>query len=234
MIAGAVGIAAAALLGVVALVETGTVAAVAENLAASLAAEAQRLAKDLPHAAVAGAALLLLAVALPIGGFELRHIARVRRARVRARQIARLAPLAHHLGVSPLALGRVTVETLHALSPGAFECACASLLALQGYRDVEHTGGPGDLAADVTCRDHRGHRVVAQCKRFAASHHVGSGEIQKFLGMIVVHHQARTGLFLTTSSYTPAAVELAHAHADRVRLFDGPQVVAMIRAHAVC
>jgi restriction system protein len=210
-----------AAIGVVTLVVTGLVASVEAD------------ARGLPSGTLAGVALLVLALAIPTGRWELRNAMRVYRARERERQIARLAPLASLLGVSPLVLDRVTVETLYGLSPSTFERAMGELLALRGYREVVRTGGPGDLAADLACRDRKGQRVVAQCKRFAPSHHVGSGEIQKFLGMIVVHHQARMGLFLTTSSYTSNATKLAQHHADRVRLVDGPQLVAMVRELAV-
>jgi restriction endonuclease Mrr len=41
------------------------------------------------------------------------------------------------------------------------------------------------------------------------------------------------GLYVTTSSYTTPALKLAQEHRDRVRLVDGPQLVAMARALAV-
>jgi restriction system protein len=45
-----------------------------------------------------------------------------------------------------------TLDDLLQLTPTAFEHTVAELLRFWGYRDVRHTGGGGDLAADVVCR----------------------------------------------------------------------------------
>jgi hypothetical protein len=82
----------------------------------------------------------------------------------------------------------------------------ASLLRAQGYRQVRVVGGPGDLQADIIARDAQGRRVVAQCKQYAPANRIGSPMIQTFIGMVHVHHKAQIGIFVTTSSYTDAAL----------------------------
>jgi len=51
-------------------------------------------------------------------------------------------------------------QTLLRLTPRQFEEAIATLLTAQGYHDVKVTGGPGDLGADVVCRDDEGQLVA--------------------------------------------------------------------------
>ena len=122
-------------------------------------------------------------------------------------------------------LGRVrtraarTLDELLLLTPTQFEEAVARMLRGTGYRDVSVVGGPGDLAADILCRDHKGRSVAVQCKRKTPGQRVGSAEMQKFIGMISVHHEADAGIFVTTSEFTQPAIDLAERHG--IRLLDG-------------
>jgi restriction system protein len=126
-----------------------------------------------------------------------------------------------------------TLEGLLALSPTEFEKMVGECLRAQGYRDVRHTGGAGDLAADLTGIAPDGRAVVVQCKRYAPGKLVGSPEIQRFLGMLVVHHRAQLGLFVTTSSFTQPARALAAQHQAYLQLVDGAGIAEMARALAV-
>ena len=76
-----------------------------------------------------------------------------------------------------------TLGDLLALTPTQFELAVGELLTHWGYRDVRHTGGGGDLAADLTCRTADGRLLVVQCKRYAPGNSVGSPEVQTFIGI---------------------------------------------------
>lgn len=118
-------------------------------------------------------------------------------------------------------------ESLLALSPAQFEAAVGELLRDAGYRDVKHVGRAGDLGADLRCRDRQGRSVVVQCKRHAPGIRVGSAEVQAFIGMVTVHHQAERGIFVTTSAFTAPARRLAEAHA--VTLLDGPALAHMLQ-----
>jgi restriction system protein len=123
---------------------------------------------------------------------------------------------------------RRTLEGLLALSPEEFEAAVADLLRRLGYRRVRLVGGAGDLAADITGRDSQGNTVVVQCKRYRPGHRVGSRDLQTFIGMVRVHHQADRGIFVTTSAFTDPAWELAEAH--EILLVDGEELVRLMQA----
>jgi restriction system protein len=117
-------------------------------------------------------------------------------------------------------------ETLLALSPRGFEEEVGRLLADLGYHDVRRVGGPGDLGADLVCRDRHRKHVVVQCKRYAPGRRVGSADVQAFIGMITVHHKADRGIFVTTAGFTAPALELARQH--EIELFDGARLAALV------
>ena len=120
-----------------------------------------------------------------------------------------------------------TLGDLLALTPTQFELAVGELLTRWGYRDVRHTGGGGDLAADLTCRTADGRLLVVQCKRYAPGNSVGSPEVQTFIGMLNVHHGTRLGIFVTTSSFTQPALALARQH--NLRTIDGNELTQYIQ-----
>jgi restriction system protein len=119
-----------------------------------------------------------------------------------------------------------TFGELLALTPRQFEQAVGSLLHDLGYRDVRQVGGAGDLAADLKCKDRKGRSVVVQCKRHAPGISVGSRDMQAFIGMIAIHHQAERGIFVTTSNFTQPAAELAKRHG--IDLIDGGQLSRLV------
>jgi HJR/Mrr/RecB family endonuclease len=119
-----------------------------------------------------------------------------------------------------------TFAELLTLTPRQFEMTVGQLLNDLGYRDVVHVGGSGDLSADLKCRDARGRSVVVQCKRHAPGISVGSRDLQAFIGMITVHHRAERGIFVTTSTFTGPASELAREHG--VQLIDGAQLGKLV------
>jgi hypothetical protein len=121
---------------------------------------------------------------------------------------------------------RHTLGELLTLTPAQFEHAVAGLLRSQGYRQVRVVGGPGDLQADIVARDAQGRRVVAQCKQYAPANRIGSPMIQTFIGMVHVHHKAQIGIFVTTSSYTDAALDLARQHG--LIVYDGSDLSRMM------
>lgn len=150
--------------------------------------------------------LVLLALGGGIGGFVWWRIRR------RAQVLARIR----------------TRNDLLRLTPTQFEHAVMELLRAWGYRDLRHTGGGGDLAADITGRTPDGAQaVVVQCKRYAPGHTVGSPEVQMFIGMLAVHHRAQVGMYVTTSSYTQPALALGQQH--HLRMIDGAQLAASIQ-----
>lgn len=112
-----------------------------------------------------------------------------------------------------------------------FEWQVADLLAELDYRRVEHVGGPGDGGVDIIAEDRRGRTYLVQCKRFAPGKKVGSADIQKLIGA-VVHQDADGGIFVTTASFTGAAINLANSGRVPIELVDGQGLSRLSRAVA--
>lgn len=119
-----------------------------------------------------------------------------------------------------------TLARLIAGTPTEFEETVARMMRGQGFRNVRRVGGAGDLTADVVASDRAGRTVVVQCKRYAPGKPVGSKEVQTFIGMQRIHHQADYGVYVTTSTYTRPARELAARH--DVTLVDGADLAAVL------
>jgi restriction system protein len=115
---------------------------------------------------------------------------------------------------------------LLAQTPAQFESTVAELLRDLGYRNVQQVGGSGDLAADLTCQDRKRRSLVVQCKRYAPGARVGSKDMQAFIGMVNVHHQADGGIFVTTSEFTDQASALAREH--DITLIDGQELRRLV------
>jgi HJR/Mrr/RecB family endonuclease len=111
------------------------------------------------------------------------------------------------------------LKDLLALTPRQFERSIALLLRDLGYRNVRHIGGSGDLCADVVAVAPDGMDIVVQCKRHAPGSTIGSPEIQKFIGMMTVHHRVPRGIFVTTAEFSGPAIDLARQHP--ITLWDG-------------
>ncbi len=114
------------------------------------------------------------------------------------------------------------IDRLLALSPKEFEETMGGLLKEMSFAKVERVGGTGDLSVDLRGKDQTGASFVAQCKRYAPDHKVGSAEIQQFIGMGTVHHGAERLMYFTTSTYTAPAVNLAKRHS--LELFAGGDI----------
>lgn len=112
------------------------------------------------------------------------------------------------------------------LTPAAFEVAVADLLRDMGFRKVSRTGGGGDLAADIVGKDEQGRSSIVQCKQFMPGRSVGSREIQLFIGMSRTHHRAERAIFVTTSTFSKPAAELAGKH--EIELIDGDELARLL------
>jgi restriction system protein len=119
-----------------------------------------------------------------------------------------------------------TLDDILMLTPTQFEHATGELLQALGYRNVHHTGGGGDLGADLVCISPQGKRTVVQCKRYEPGHKIGTPILQTFIGMIHIHHKAEAGIFVTTSSFTEPALRLARQH--DIWAIDGIQLANLI------
>lgn len=112
------------------------------------------------------------------------------------------------------------LSTYLAMDDKQFEHAVARLLTDSGCAQAQVSGGAGDLGKDVSARLPDGRLVITQCKKYAESHKVGSSEMQCFGGTCYAIHRADVALFVTTSTFTQAAIDYA-AHVG-IRLIDGP------------
>jgi len=144
---------------------------------------------------------------------------------LRRRRKKKEARSAEELRVASL-LRAQHLDALLAVSPTEFEHIVANLLSAVGFTILSAGGGAGDLGADIVCQNHEGRRFVVQCKRYAPGNKVASPAMQLFIGMIYLHHGA-AGIYVTTSSYTKAATELAQQHG--IDLYDGDRLVELAR-----
>jgi len=101
-------------------------------------------------------------------------------------------------------------------TPSEFERAIAKLLEKMEYTNVRHVGGAGDKAIDVTC-EKDGYQYAVQCKKWKKK--VGSRAMQKFCAMMKFYHEINRGIFVTTSSFTEDAKDIATKF--NVELIDG-------------
>ena len=95
------------------------------------------------------------------------------------------------------------------LDPAAFERLTQRLLRESGFVQVEVTGRTGDGGIDgkgiARIHGFMSFHVFFQCKRYQGS--VSAGAIRDFRGAMV--GRADKGLFITTGTFTPAAVKEA-------------------------
>jgi restriction system protein len=127
------------------------------------------------------------------------------------------------------------LELLAAVSPTFFETIVLDLLHRMGYgasrADLQRVGGSGDGGIDgVISLDRLGlEKVYVQAKRWQDS--VGRPSLQAFYGALA-GQKAKKGVFITTSSYTPQAIEFARS-VEGIVLVDGERLTALMIDHEV-
>jgi restriction system protein len=117
------------------------------------------------------------------------------------------------------------------LAPAAFERLVQRLLRESGFTQVEVTGRSGDGGIDgrgiARIHGFMSFHVLFQCKRYKGS--VGAGEIRDFPGAMV--GRADKGLFITTGTFSPAAVrEATRDGAPPIDLVDGVELAEKLKA----
>ncbi|MCP5159583.1 MAG: restriction endonuclease [Gammaproteobacteria bacterium] len=127
------------------------------------------------------------------------------------------------------------VEELHRIltkeiSAEQFERLAQRLLRESGFVQVEVTGRTGDGGIDgkgiARLHGFMSFHVIFQCKKYQGS--VGAGEIRDFRGAMV--GRADKGLFITTGTFTPAAVkEATRDGAPPIDLVDGDQLAQKLK-----
>lgn len=122
-----------------------------------------------------------------------------------------------------------TLGEVLTLRSDEFEELVGDLLRESGYTQVRRVGGSGDLAADLIATDSQGRKVIVQCKRYSPEKTVGTPDLQKFIGMLIVEHKADFGIFVTTSSFSQKAIEKAKEWQDVLQLVDGNLLVKWLQ-----
>ena len=116
------------------------------------------------------------------------------------------------------------------LSPPGFERLIQRLLRESGFVQVDVTGRTGDGGIDgkgiARIHGFMSFHVMFQCKRYKGT--VGAGEIRDFRGAMV--GRADKGLFITTGTFTPAAVkEATRDGAPPIDLVDGDELAEKLK-----
>ena len=116
------------------------------------------------------------------------------------------------------------------MSPDAFERLTQRMLRESGFVHVDVTGRTGDGGIDgkgiARINGLMSFHIAFQCKKYKGS--VGAPEIRNFRGAIV--GRADRGMFITTGSFTKAAIEEANRDgAAPIDLVDGDQLADKLK-----
>jgi restriction system protein len=136
------------------------------------------------------------------------------------------------------AVAAEVLDRVRQREPAFLERLVLAVLTAMGYGGAagaaEHLGKAGDKGLDGVIRqDPLGlDRIYVQAKRYDASNPVRRPEIQEFVGAL--HGaQADRGIFITTSRFTPEAIEYADRVPARVVLIDGAALSALMVRHNI-
>ncbi len=136
-------------------------------------------------------------------------------------------------------LAQELIDRVRRAPPDFFERLIVNLLLSMGFGGSVADAGralgrSGDDGVDgVIDQDALGlDRIYIQAKRYAIRNNIGSGAIRDFFGSLD-RHKATKGLFVTTSGFSPSAIETAQFLSKRIVLIDGQQLSKLIIRHNV-
>jgi len=122
--------------------------------------------------------------------------------------------------------------------PEFFEKAVVKLLIKMGYggseQRVQHLGRSNDGGVDgVIDQDALGlSRVFIQAKRYSEGNSIGRPDLQSFVGALT-GKGALNGVFVTTSTFTDAAIDYVRTIQNRVVLIDGARLTELMIKYKV-
>lgn len=120
-----------------------------------------------------------------------------------------------------------SLDALRSLEWKRFELLCAKYYEAMGFFSETIRCGPdGGIDVKLYRVDPEKPLAVVQCKAWA-NVAVGVKEIRELLG-VMAHEKIGRGVFITTSSYTPQALEFGAT--NPLQLLDGPQFVEKLRS----
>ena len=115
-----------------------------------------------------------------------------------------------------------------------FEDLMVELLLAMGYGGTSENAGralgkSGDDGVDgVIDQDPLGvDQIYVQAKRYAEGNNIGPGAIRDFFGALSLK-KAQKGIFVTTSSFSPSALQTAKDLGTRIVLIDGDQLARLL------
>jgi len=119
-----------------------------------------------------------------------------------------------------------TLSAILNLDAQDFEEAIGHLLAFLGYTDVTiQDGSTGERAVDIFCRDGAGKKTAVRIRQYDPDTEVEYAEVLQFVDAATARGQGIEHLvFVTTSSFTDAAVEAAIEKFD-VTIMDAVELV---------
>jgi restriction system protein len=136
-------------------------------------------------------------------------------------------------------LAQELLDRIRSAPPDFFERLIVNLLLRMGFGGSVTDAGralgrTGDAGVDgVIDQDALGlDRVYVQAKRYSPGSNIGSGAIRDFFGSLDPIRLTK-GLFVTTSSFSPAATETAQYRSKRIVLIDGEQLARLMIRHNV-
>lgn len=139
------------------------------------------------------------------------------------------------------ALASELLDRVRSSTPGFFERLLVELLIAMGYGGTSEEAGraigqSGDDGVDgVIDQDPLGvDQIYVQAKRYAEGNNVGAGAIRDFFGALSLK-KAHKGILVTTSAFSPSAVQTARDLGSRIVLIDGAHLTKlMIRYNVGC
>ena len=124
-------------------------------------------------------------------------------------------------------------------TPAFLEHVAVHLMLAMGYGGGNSemgrvTGGSGDGGIDgIVVEDVLGmDKIFLQAKKYGEGNTVGGADLQRFVGAIDAQGGAK-GVFVTTSSFTRAAMDFIARSQKRIVLIDGPKLGQLMVQHGV-
>jgi len=137
------------------------------------------------------------------------------------------------------ALSAELLDRVREASPSFFENLIVELLLAMNYGGTSEEAGralgkTGDDGVDgVIDQDPLGvDQIYIQAKRYAEGNSIGAGAIRDFFGALSLK-KAQKGIFVTTSSFSPSAVQTARALGSRIVLIDGVHLARLLIRHNI-
>ncbi len=139
------------------------------------------------------------------------------------------------------ALSAELLDRVRNATPAFFERLLVELLIAMGYGGTSEGAGraigqSGDGGVDgVIDQDPLGvDQIYVQAKRYSEVNNIGAGAIRDFFGALSLK-KAHKGIFVTTSAFSPSAVQTARDLGSRIVLIDGVQLARlMVRYNVGC